>query len=122
MKRFLKSVGYAFNGIGLMLKEPNFRIHLVAAMLVINLSIWLGLSVTEWIIIIGCIASVLAAEIFNTAVEQLCNMTEPNVHPTIKKIKDASAAAVLILAIAAAVCGTLVLLPKIICIIQNYIP
>lgn len=122
MKRFFKSVSYAFNGFRLMLNEPNFRIHLVAALLVINLSIWLGLNVTEWIIITGCIATVLAAEIFNTAVEQLCNMTEPNVHPTIKKIKDASAAAVLILAIAAAICGTLILLPKIISVIQNYIP
>lgn len=120
MKRFLKSVSYARNGVGLMLKEPNFRIHLAAAFLVINVSIWLGLNVIEWIIIIGCIATVLAAEIFNTAVEQLCNMTEPNIHPTIKKIKDASAAAVLILAIAAAVSGTIILLPKLIINLQMY--
>lgn len=122
MKRFIKSLGYAAAGFKLMLQEPNFRIHMAAAILVIALSYWLGLTSTEWIIIVACIASVMAAEMFNTAVEQLCNMTESNVHPIIKKIKDTSAGAVLVLAFAAAICGTLVLLPKILMTIQMYQP
>ena len=121
MNRFLKSLGFAISGVKFMLQEPNFRIHLAATVLVICTSFYLGLSSTEWIIIIGCMGMVLAAEVFNTAVEQLCNMTEPNFHPLIKKIKDTSAAAVLILALVAAICGSLVLLPKIIFTIQIYV-
>ncbi|MEX1201969.1 MAG: diacylglycerol kinase family protein [Ferruginibacter sp.] len=121
MNRFLKSVGFAFSGLQLMLQEPNFRIQLVAAVLVICTSFFLHITSTEWIILIGCIGMVMAAEVFNTAVEQLCNMTEPNIHPLIKKIKDTSAAAVLILALVAAICGSIVLLPKIIFTIQMYV-
>jgi diacylglycerol kinase len=122
MKRFTKSVGYAMAGFQVMLREANFRIHMGAAALVLILSFWLGLTSTEWMVIVACIATVMAAEMFNTAIEQLCNMTESNVHPIIKKIKDTSAAAVLVLALAAAICGTIVLLPKIILTIQIYQP
>lgn len=122
MKRFVKSVGYAMAGFQLMWREPNFRIHMGVAVLVLILSFWLGLTSTEWIVIVACIASVMSAEMFNTAIEQLCNMTEPSVHPIIKKIKDTSAAAVLVLALAAAICGTIVLLPKIMLTIKMYQP
>jgi diacylglycerol kinase len=109
-------------GFQLMLREPNFRIHMGAAALVLILSFWLGLTSTEWMVVVACIATVLAAEMFNTALEQLCNITEANVHPIIKKIKDTSAAAVLVVALAAAICGTIVLLPKIMVTIQIYLP
>jgi len=122
MKRFIKSVGYTMGGFQLMLREPNFRIHMGAAALVLILSFWLGLTSTEWMVVVACIATVLAAEMFNTALEQLCNITEANVHPIIKKIKDTSAAAVLVVALAAAICGTIVLLPKIMVTIQIYLP
>ena len=122
MNRFIKSVRYAMAGFQVMLREANFRIHMGAAALVLILSFCLGLTSTEWMVIVACIATVMAAEMFNTAIEQLCNMTEPNVHPIIKKIKDTSAAAVLVLALAAAICGTIVLLPKIMLTIQIYQP
>ena len=122
MKRFLKSVKFAIQGLQYMLPEPNFRIHLVVAIGVITLSFWLGLSATEWMIIIGCIATTMGAEMFNTAIEHLCNLSEPNLHPVIKKVKDTSAAAVFTLALAAAICGFVVLLPKIIFIIQHHQP
>ncbi len=57
-------------GFQVMLREVNFRIHMGAAALVLILSFWLGLTSTEWMVIVACIATVMAAEIFNTAIEQ----------------------------------------------------
>jgi diacylglycerol kinase len=111
---FIKSFGFAINGIRYCFKnEFNFRIHFIATLVVLIVSIILSVSITEWMIIIACITSVLMAELFNTAIENLCNIIESNYHPQIKIIKDVSAAAVLIVAIAAAIIGLLIFIPKI---------
>jgi diacylglycerol kinase len=111
---FIKSFGFAINGIKFCFKnEFNFKIHILATMIVLVLGIVLSISITEWMIVIACIAIVLMAELFNTAIENLCNKIEPNIHPQIKIIKDVSAAAVLVVAIAAATIGILIFIPKI---------
>ena len=61
----------------------------------------------EWIAVIGSIAAVLMAELFNTAIEQLCNLVSPG-HNLIIGRKDLSAAAVLVSAIMAAVTGLVI--------------
>ena len=53
-------------------------------------------------------AIVLAAEAMNTALEYLTDLVSPEYHELAGKAKDAAAAAVLILAIAAAVIGFMV--------------
>lgn len=45
-------------------------------------------------LIIVVTAMVLMAEIFNTAIEAICDFIEPNLNPRIKIIKDVSAAGV----------------------------
>ena len=47
------------------------------------------------------IVLVLAAELFNTALEQLCDHLHPEKHANIKVVKDVAAGAVLILSIGA---------------------
>lgn len=59
------------------------------------------------------IGSVLAAEAFNTAIEALCDFASPAYQEAIKHTKDLAAGAVLIVAIAAAVVGLLIFIPKI---------
>jgi diacylglycerol kinase len=56
---------------------------------------------------------VLTAEIFNTAIESLTDMVSPNYSDMAKKVKDLSAAAVLIAAITAVCIGMFVFMPKI---------
>ena len=51
---------------------------------------------------------------FNTAVEKLADMVSKDLHPEIKVIKDVSAAAVLVSAIAALVTGAIIFLPKLV--------
>ncbi|MBP6432045.1 MAG: diacylglycerol kinase family protein [Ferruginibacter sp.] len=113
-EKFLKSLKYAFNGISYTFKnELNFKIQVLFAIVVVILGLLLSITKTEWIIILLCIAFVLCAELFNTAIETICNKIEPNIHPQIKIIKDVSAAAVLVVAIAAAIVGAIIFVPKI---------
>ena len=113
MNKLIFSFKAAFQGLKRGLAERNFRIHLFATILVIALGICYSISYTEWIIITLCIAAVLSAELFNTAIELICDFIEPNINPIIKQIKDLSAAAVLILALGAAIVGGIIFIPKI---------
>lgn len=106
-----KSYGFALKGLRWMLAENNFLIHLVAAAIVIVLGFKFQLSADHWLVILLCIGGVLSAEIFNTAIEKLCDHLHPAQHPNIGKVKDMAAAAVLVVAIVAAVVGGLVFYP-----------
>ena len=111
MKKLIKSFFYAFQGIYTGFKEElNFKIHTLGAILIISTGYYLQFTKTEWIAVILCIGIVTSAELFNTAIENLCNMVEPNQNPVIKKIKDMSAGAVLILATSASIIGLLIIL------------
>lgn len=115
MNRFLKSLGYAWQGIRYSIaKEQNFKIQVVAAFIAIVLCILLKCSSVEWMIILICIAAVLSLEMMNTVLEKICNLLQTTFNPEIKIIKDVAAAAVLLTSIAAAICGTIIFLPKII--------
>ncbi len=117
--RLLKSFAFAINGLRLCWKEPNFRIHLLVALLAVGVGFWLKISAQEWVLVLLCIGLVLSLEMLNTAVEQLCNLLHPGQHPVIKTVKDISAAAVLLVAIMSVCCGTIIFLPKLLLILQN---
>jgi len=54
-----------------------------------------------WAIFFLVISAVLAAELFNTALEHVIDRLHPEVHPLIAQSKDCAAAAVLLLSVAA---------------------
>lgn len=117
--RLIRSFGYAIKGIvHCMKKEQNFKLHIIASLAAITLAIFLHCSATEWMLVLLCIALVLSLEMINTAVEKICNMQQTTFHPQIKIIKDVAAGAVLLSAIAAAICGAIIFLPKIILLFQ----
>ncbi len=93
--------------------EPNAKIHLLAAILVIAAGFWLGLEKVEWCLVVMAIFGVFAAEAINTAIEELTNLVSPEPHPLAGKVKDLAAAGVLFTAIGAAITGFIVFLPKI---------
>ena len=111
----LKSFVYAFKGIKYALStQHNFQIHIVLALIAVLLGFLLKITVAEWISIIIVIGMVLAAEIFNTSIEELVNLASPEINKKAGVIKDLAAAAVLILSIAALITGIIIFLPKII--------
>lgn len=104
---------YAWHGIRLFLKaRGNARIHLFISLFVVAAGLLTGLSRNEWFWVILCIAVVVASEMFNTAIELLTDLVSPEYNKQAGKIKDLSAGAVLMVAIAAAITGTWIFLPK----------
>ena len=72
MKRFLKNVTYAINGLLSALKtERNLRIDIAAMLVAIAFGFYLKLSIITWGLIILVISFVLVVELFNTAIERL---------------------------------------------------
>jgi len=110
-KRRLSFV-YAFRGLrGMVREEPNFLIHLLIATMVILAGIILDIEPVDWVLLAIVIGMVLAAEIFNSALENLSDMVTTEYHPLLEKVKDRSAGAVVVAAIAAAITGLLVFIP-----------
>ena len=71
----------------------------------------LGITRMEWMIIILCIGVVIAAELFNTAIEKLVDLVSPQQHPVAGQVKDIAAGAVLVCAATAAIIGLIVFIP-----------
>lgn len=112
---FIKSFGYAFEGIVTAFREEwNFKIHLLLALIAIVLGFYLKISSGEWVVIIFAIFFVLIMELVNTAIETVVNISSPGISKKAKVAKDVSAAAVLLGAIFAAFVGIIIFLPKII--------
>ncbi|MEO6136836.1 MAG: diacylglycerol kinase family protein [Ginsengibacter sp.] len=114
IRKRLKSFTYAFNGLGLLLKEEhNARIHFIVSVIVIIAGFYFGLNAYEWIAILFSIGLVITVEILNTVIENIANLISPEKNEKIKNIKDLAAAAVLISAIIAVSIGMIVFIPKI---------
>lgn len=108
----LRSFRYAFRGIvDLITGEHNFRIHLVVLIIIIAAGIIFRIELTSWFAIILVSALVLVSESFNTSVEKLADLINPQPDEKIRKIKDIAAASVLISAIAAVITGLLIFGP-----------
>jgi diacylglycerol kinase len=109
----LKSFGYAFNGLKVLLKnETNAVIHLIAGIVAVILGFVFDLKPLEWIAIVFAIGFVFSMELINTAIEEIADFISPKRDERIKKIKDLSAAGVLISAIIALITGLIIFLPK----------
>ena len=109
-----KSFTFAFSGIKTAFeKEPNFKIHTIAATLALILASILGFSLIEWLILLLTIALVLIVELINTSVEALVNIVSPEIQEGARVAKDVLAASVLISAILATIVGVFLFLPKI---------
>lgn len=115
IKKRLKSFKFAFNGLGILWKEEhNSRIHFLASICALIAGFVFRISAFEWIAIIFAIGLVFALELINSSIEKLADFVSPNKHDKIKKVKDLSAAAVLISAVTALIIGMLIFIPKII--------
>lgn len=102
------SFKFAFAGLKRLIKEHNFRIHIIIATLTTVAGILCGIALIEWCCIIICFGLVLAAEGFNTAIEILADRICPCKDESIMLTKDVSAGAVLLAAFSSAVVGGLI--------------
>lgn len=111
----IKCFKYAFNGLRVLIREEhNARIHVVAACVVVMAGFIFHLSCMEWIVVMLCIGFVFSLELINSAIENIADFVSPARHEQIKKIKDLSAAAVLVGAFVSLITAMIIFLPKII--------
>ena len=106
-----RSFSYAFQGWAYVLRtQPNAWIHMCASLVVVALAFWLRLPRLDWAVLLLTIMAVWVAELINTALEAVVDMTMPTPHPLAKAAKDV-AAAVLVGALGAVLVGLLILGP-----------
>lgn len=112
LMRFFQGFQYALEGLRLAwMKGINFKIQGTCAILALALGWFVGFSPLEYVVVILVISLVLAAETFNTALEELCDKFQPSHDPHIAKIKDLAAAAVLITSFGAGIIGSIMFIP-----------
>lgn len=112
--KILRSFGHAISGLRYSFTtQVNFRIHILFSILAIAGGVVLNISTPEWLLVVVCMAVVLCAELLNTAIEKLCDVVQPHMHPGIKLVKDIAAGAVLIAAAGSVVVACIIFLPKI---------
>ena len=116
--RTLKSFGHAAAGLWYLARtQPNFRVHLAAAVAVVAVAIGVGAPAVEIAVLVLAIGLVLVGEACNTAVEAVVDLASPEVHPLARIAKDVAAAGVLIAATLAAVVGLLILGPRLLAVL-----
>jgi diacylglycerol kinase (ATP) len=95
-------VGFALSGIGYAVRnEQSARIQVGAFVLVVIALLVLRPGPVWWALVMLASAGVLAAEMFNTALEHLVDHLHPEIHPRIGVVKDCAAAGVLIASLGA---------------------
>ena len=110
----LRSFKHAIKGVVFVIKnENNFRIHLFATLLVIVTGFFVKFSLKEWLVMTILIGLVLVTEIINTAIEKLVDFVSPEYNKRVGTVKDISAGAVLVAALAALIGGIIMIIQKI---------
>ena len=108
--RWIKKFAVAFAGIGWAIRTQNsFWVHISAAVCVVALAVWVEVERWGWVALTIVISAVIAAELFNTAIEELVRALHPEQDERIGRVLDAAAGAVLVISIASVVVGAIVL-------------
>ena len=99
---FARRLGFALAGLAHGLRaERSLRTQFVFLILAIVTLAILRPAPLWWALVILASAGVLAAELFNTAIEHLADHLHPDLHPAIRVVKDCAAAGVLLAVIGA---------------------
>jgi undecaprenol kinase len=97
-QRFHVRFGYAFNGLAAAWRnESSFRFQCGAVVAVLILLAWRQPAMLWWAVLLIPCGMVLAAELFNSALEAALDHLHPERHPAIGIAKDCAAGAVLLL-------------------------
>lgn len=95
-------MAFAVQGIVVAFRmESSFRLQCLASLLVLAILAWCKPPMIWWALLLLNCGLVLAAELFNTALENLMDHLHPALHPSIKIAKDCAAGSVLVLSVSA---------------------
>lgn len=113
--KFIQSFKYAFNGIKEAFDQRNIKIQFVCGIFIVIAGVLFNINNSEWISLVIVIFSVIAAELFNTAIEETCNCQRDHLgasYESTRVTRDIAAGAVLITSICAFIVGAIIFLPK----------
>lgn len=97
---FNARLGFAIAGLrAAWHSERSLRTQAYLAAMLLIVMLWLQPDALWWAVVGIMVTLVFAAELINTALEQLADHLHPEQHPKIKMVKDCAAGAVLILSI-----------------------
>lgn len=97
---FYRRLGFALAGWGEAVRaESSFRIQVAAGATAIAATAWLNPPLLWWALVSVSIALVLAAELFNTALECILDGLHPEKADFVRRAKDCAAGAVLVFSI-----------------------
>jgi len=110
LRKWIKSANYAIEGILHAAKtQRHMRYHLYAAVILLLTGFILGISWSDFVILITLSIIVISVEMINTALETITDILFKDYDPRAKAIKDIAAGAVLIAALGAALIGYVIL-------------
>ncbi len=99
----------AFRGVKLGVRgQSSFFVHFFIAAAVVAAGVTMNCSLVEWCLLALSIAGVLAAEMFNSALEALAKSITSDHDPYVAAALDIGSAAVLLAAIGAATVGGII--------------
>jgi undecaprenol kinase len=99
---FYRRVGFALAGIGYAVRsEQSARIQVGVFVVVVVALLVMQPGPFWWALVMLASAGVLAAEMFNTAIEHLADHLHPEIHPSVRAVKDCAAAGVLLASLGA---------------------
>ncbi len=113
----VKSFGYAASGVVQAGSERNFKVDVVAAIVVFAACALLQVPAWGWAVVAMCVGVQLAMETVNTAIEAIVDLASPDIHPLAKRAKDCAAGAALITACASVVVGLIVFVPALLALL-----
>lgn len=110
----LVSFNYAIEGvIHVLRRERNMRVHFALATVVLVLAFAYDVTKAELMALLIAVSFVLVAEMVNTAVEEMIDLSTKGYDPRAKIAKDVAAGAVLISSVVAATIGYLIFVDRI---------
>jgi len=114
-KNVLISFKFAFSGIFYVLKTSrNFKIQLLFALTSLMIGFLLQISLSNYVILVATIMSVLILEVLNTSIESIVDLVVKKEFRSLAKIaKDTSAGAVLLASINSVIIALYIFFPKI---------
>lgn len=110
---FWQSLAFALAGVRHAIRsQRNLRIHVTIAVAVVIAGFALGISRTEWAVVVTLIAVVIGLELLNSAIEALVDLASPEPHSLAKVAKDTAAGAILVAALGSVAAGLIIFLPR----------
>ena len=109
-RSFMRSAIYALNGLRLAFKsERNFRKHIIIALFVLSIALFLRVSIVEFCLLIFSNALVLICELFNSVFEFVIDAYYKGRWAKLAKLaKDIAAGAVLFSAVISVLIASLI--------------